>query len=196
MRENVASFILGTLAVDAEDFSMETVSAVRRVRSFGGSGIKDECLVIFSSVEVRDFVYSHARNLAGQDTSGGNRTSNLRLHVPAHLLECFRTLDKHGHILKMKHEKKGHKIKRHINFDDDTKSLYLDVKVSRDHPWEHVYPDVAREERKAREKKYNKSRRTRTTSTISSSDSEDGSDKDEDWYSEEPGPSRQRNGSK
>ena len=72
----------------------------------------------------------------------------------------------------------------------------MDVKVSRENPWERVYPDVAREERKAREKKYNRSRRTRTTSTISTSDSGDGSDEDEDRYSEEPGPSGRRNGRK
>ena len=128
LRGSVERFIFETLMVDKQEFSMESVSFVRRVRSFGTANIDNECLVVFADVEKRDFVYSHARNLVGQPIVEGKRESNLRMHVPVHLLECFRTLDKHGHVLKQKYEKKGKKIKRHVNYDDEAESLYLDVK--------------------------------------------------------------------
>ena len=183
MISNVSTFIYKVLKVDEEDFDMSSVKTVRRIKSFGTSKIEKECLVMFEDVERRDYVYSHARNLAGQDLKDGKRESNLRMQVPAHLLECFRTLDKHGHVLKMKYEKKGRKIKRHVNYDDESESLYLDIKLSKDDPWERVYPDVAREERREREKRMSRSRKKpRTTSTIDTSTSEDSNDDDPDAH--------------
>ena len=111
--------------VEPGEFSMDSVTSVRKVKSFGASIVKNECLVMFESVERRDFVYSHARNLADQPLVGGKREANLRIQVPAHLLECFRTLDKHGHVLKMKYEKNGMRIKRHVRYDDEAESLYI-----------------------------------------------------------------------
>ena len=185
LREGVKNFIYQTLLVDEAEFSMESVVAVRKVKSFGASSVKDECVVIFSDVERRDLVYSHARNLATQTLQGGSRNSKLRMQIPAHLLECFRTLDKHGHLLKLRYEKKGIKIKRHINYDDESESLYLDVKISKDDPWERIYPDYARDERRRREKKAaaGRDRRDRLSSTVGSSSDDGGSG---DNFSERP----------
>ena len=169
---------------------MEDIATIRKVKSFGGGGIKEECLVIFKDVERRDFVYSHARNLANQKADPMRR-ANLRMHIPSHLLECFRTLDKHGHILKQRYEKMGKKLKRHVNYDDETESLYLDVKVSKDDPWERVYPEFAREERRKREKKIAHRRVDRLSSIVESSDDDFDDDRGPSTFSSSrrfPGP--------
>ena len=178
MMEGVRDFIFNMLGVGDEDFDIGDVTGVRRIRS-PGPGIENECLVIFNSVERRDFVYSHARNLAGQPVVNGKRIYNLRMHVPSHLLECFRTLDQHGHLLKLRYDKLGNKLRRHVNYDDDAESLYLDVKVSKDEPWERVYPEFAREERKRREKKTAMKRRDRLSSIIETSEDDCGESSDE-----------------
>ena len=113
MRIGVENFIYNVLQVDVQEFSMDSVVAIRRVKSFGTANTPNECLVIFADVERRDYVYSHARNLANQPLIGGKREANLRMQIPAHLLECFRTLDKHGHLLKQKYDKRGSKLRRH-----------------------------------------------------------------------------------
>ena len=168
MREGVKKFVFNTLLVDPADFEMDSVVSVRRVKSFGAAKIDNECLVVFSDIERRDFVYSHARNLATQPILDGKRISNLRMQIPAHLLECFRTLDTHGHLLKLKYEKKGIKIRRHVNFDDEAESLYLDVKITKEDPWERIYPDYARSERRKRERRVASQRRDRLSSIIES----------------------------
>ena len=48
--------------------------------------------------------------------------------------------------------------------------ILTDIKLSKEDPWERVYPDMAREEQKGRERRVAKSRRARTMSTIESSD--------------------------
>ena len=190
MKESVEHFIHNVLRVDRDDFSMESITGIRKVKTFGTAGLANECLAIFTEVERRDFVFSHARNLANQTVQEGRRQCNIRMHVPAHLLECFRTLDKHGHILKLKYEKKGHRLRRHVNFDDDEESLYLDVKTSQDDPWERVYPDYAREQRKKRERLAKAGSRHRRMSTVDGSSE----DEDEEPLRDAPGPSRGRGG--
>ena len=80
MREGVEDFIFNILMVDRLDFKMESVTAVRRIRSFGTS-IMNECLVVFDGVENRDFVCSHARNLANQAPGEFQDIRQARTHT-------------------------------------------------------------------------------------------------------------------
>ena len=87
MREGVKNFIYETLMVDESEFSMDHITSIRRVKSFG-TLIRDECLVVFSDVDRRDFVYSHARNLANQGAGRGLPISGCRSpHIYLNALE-------------------------------------------------------------------------------------------------------------
>ena len=181
--ELVEHFIHETLQVERRDFNItEQVEGVRKLRSGGSNNNRWEILVIFTDVGTRDFIYSHARHLAGSTDMEGKRTAGIKMEIPVHLLPVFRTLEKHGHILK---QRSGAEMKRQIMYDDDEMSLYLDVKITRDAPWQRVMPSVAKKERMIREeregRKAKKETNTRTTSTIdtdtdSSDDQDTGSD--------------------
>ena len=76
-------------------------------------------------------------------------------------------------------------MRRHIRFNDEDRSLVLEVRKSVNERWERIYPEDATEERKIREaRQRNKKKKTRTMSTISS-DSSDGEDYDDESASNE-----------
>ena len=103
------------------------------------------------------------------------------------MMDTFRLLDRHGHLLKEKY--KGD-LKRHIRYDDDNKSLYLDVKPTKTDPWQRILPEEARRERLIRETEPRSSKATkqRTLSTLEEDSDEDFEDDEEDNNDEQPGP--------
>ena len=99
------------LSVSVDDVADEDLLEVRRVRSARGNAPDNEVLVVLRDVGTRDLVCSHASNLANQDTEG--QRANIRMEIPMFLMETFRTLDRHGHLLK---EKYGGELKRHVRY--------------------------------------------------------------------------------
>ena len=132
-----------------DDIPDSDIVGVRKWKGARGSS-SEEVIVIFRDVDTHDLACSHARNLGEQIVAPGEKKSNIRLDIPAHLLETFRTLDKHGHLLKQKY---GQHLRRHVRFDDENLSLYLDVRKNSSSPWERIMPEQARHERAIREKK-------------------------------------------
>ena len=169
------TFLTTVLLMEPEDINAEDIEMVRPVRGFRSGG-REEMLVRFKDCDKRDLIYTFARNLESHADKNGKRTAGLKIDVPAHLKEVFRTLDTHGHLLKLKHKD----LKRHVKFDDELLTLCLDVKIDRDSPWERVSAVFAREERKERELRKITKRKTRArkTSTLESSSGESSSDSD------------------
>ena len=119
--------------------AIETASATQ---SLPRSKVKDEILVHFHTIEDRDLVYSHARNLAKHTGKAG-----IRLEIPQHLRPDFKLLESHGNTIRTMY---GPAVKRSIRFDDSECSLVLNMRLTPDDPWVAVSVDQAREAKKMR----------------------------------------------
>ena len=118
---------------DAEDCHIARVPANRN------SVIKNEVVVEFLTVDLRDLVRKSAFNLAGDKGSG------IRLEVPHHLMKNFKALESASYKLKQKY--KG--LKRNIKFDDERCDLVLEFKLHDSGPWKRLHPDQAKEIQRA-----------------------------------------------
>ena len=96
------------------------IEETKRVIQPRRSKISKEVLVRFSSSQSRDVAQSYAANLA--DFTG---TAGLRLDVPDYLRGLFRKFESHGAALRSKYGA----VKRSIRFDDENRSLFMDVKL-------------------------------------------------------------------
>ena len=85
------------------------------------SRVENEVLVRFVDVADRDVVQSYAPNLAKKEGRAG-----IRIEIPMHLRQASKLLDSHSAELKRMHPG----AKRYMKFDDITKNLALDVKLS------------------------------------------------------------------
>ena len=170
LKAGAMEFILNKLLVEEDDIDASDIIDARRVRGRSGGSPTLECLVTFKDVETRDMVCSYARNLGDQRVGEGQQRSNIRMEIPAHLMDTFRLLDRHGHLLK---EKYGKDLRRHVRYDDDTLSLYLDVKRSSKDQWRRITPETARRERNTRDRA-SSSGRARSLSTLDGGSDEDG----------------------
>ena len=135
LRERTVEFLINELLLDQQhavdlDFEVRRVGNSRS-REASALAIKDEVLVIFSSVRTRDDVRSFAKNLE-------RRGRGLRLEVPDHLWPSFRVLQKVAYELKQKNPD----LKRNILFDDDRGDLKMDVLIGTD--WKTIVPEGAR----------------------------------------------------
>ena len=146
MMTNVMTFMRENLSISRAVVNEEDIDAVRRV---GGGGRRardrEEVLVVFSSIGTRDTVHSYARNLAGYVDLEGRPTAGLRMEIPDYLMGTFKDLDSYGGHLRALH---GSGLKRHINFDDSSKGLYMDVRLPGEDEWLRVDDQVARDERR------------------------------------------------
>ena len=136
LRERTVEFLINELLLDQQhavdlDFEVRRVGNSRS-REASALAIKDEVLVIFSSVRTRDDVRSFAKNLE-------RRGRGLRLEVPDHLWPSFRVLQKVAYELKQKNPD----LKRNILFDDDKSDLKMDVLIGND--WKTIVPEGARQ---------------------------------------------------
>lgn len=157
----LCNFAHNVLLIEDGDFDGGDVHQIRKIKTLRTAAIKNECIVIFKDTETRDFFLSHAKNLASARNADDNTKYNIRLEIPGHLMECFKTLDRHGHILKGIH---GQDFRRHVKMDDQNESLYLDVRVKQGEQWERVYPEFAKSEREIRERRFASARRHRISS--------------------------------
>ena len=103
--------------------------------------MKDEVLVVFNNVRTRDLVASYASNLA--DFRHQTPPVNFRMEFPDHLRGVFRTLESHGHLLR---GRLGKGMRRNIKFDDQKKSLYMDIFDPNNQDWLRIDPEFAAEE--------------------------------------------------
>ena len=110
------------------------------------SRVKDEILVVFASVAVRDSVSAHAKNLKSFVDSEGRPTAGQRIDIPDFLRGVHRDLETYGKNLRKAH---GPGLKRNIKFDDQDQSLVMDVKLPDEDEWVRVDRQLAYEERRS-----------------------------------------------
>ena len=141
MWRNAGNFFYEYMGVPKDYLPQSAVQHVERVHAGRRQKIKDEVIVQFTNVRIRDMVASYASNLAKYKNS--NPPVNFRLEIPDCLRDVFRTLEKYGHTLK---DRLGPGLKRHIKFDDQKKTLYMDVCKPTETEWIRVDFDFALEE--------------------------------------------------
>ena len=128
MFANLQTFLGVDLLIPRGQVTREQIECVRRFRATRNSRNKQEAAVVFTENETRDFVLSHARNLAGKPSMG------VRIDVPPHLQGVKRSLDEYGFMLK---GEIGINFRRNIKYDDTKETLVMDA----------YYPDVKKWER-------------------------------------------------
>ena len=125
LAQGVIDFLRDRLLLPADNYPADKLS-VQRVTSTPSSGIKDQVIVKFDSVRLRDEAKSAARNLGGSDRSIG-----LQLEAPDHLRSHYQAFQKLGFQIKNKHPG----LKRNVKFDDIEKALVMDIKTCTDSDW-------------------------------------------------------------
>ena len=102
-----------------------------------------EVLVTFYDKKKRDLVMTHSPSLANMVDREGKPTAGIRLEIPSELNDTFRLLSRFGARLRARH---GAGTKRHVKFDDFSRSLFANIKLPGDLNWTKVTPAMARED--------------------------------------------------
>ena len=120
--------------------TQESIEAVSRVQIPSGPGVQMEALVVFRDVTTRDMVIGCAGKLSNSVDANGKPSAGMRIEVPQHLQQEFRVLFKYGQTLRARH---GQGTRRHVKFDDVSRSLYLNVRLPGDESWSRVSAALA-----------------------------------------------------
>ena len=126
----------------------EMIESIQRPEVPSGPATKDEVIVLFKNMSVRDSVMGASAKLAAFIDDTGRPTAGIRLEVPPSLRAEFGTLFKFGRIMRARH---GNGTRRHVKFDDSEQTLFLNLKLPGDDVWSKVSVDVARRGLRARE---------------------------------------------
>ena len=159
--ETVGEFMHKVLMIEDEDTKETDIESVRSIKNPSKSRIKDEVLVIFKEVAVRDRVARQAPVLARAAEVHGMRPG-LHMEIPRLLMATFKLLERHGHQLRRKH---GDQLKRHIKFEDCDRDLILSVKFPGEDYWMQVTPEFIRSLRKEEKSKKMIQNRARLSTT-------------------------------
>ena len=148
LRRELQSFFDTKLNMPTGDVPNEDIEQVRRVRLRRERQNVGEVIVLFSNLEVRDRIFSYARNLAAYRDSEGRPTAGIRFDIPDHLTGVHRTLLQYGHALWVKHGKNP-EFKRNVRHDDVELSYCLDFKFPHKSSWVTVSYQRALVDRRA-----------------------------------------------
>ena len=105
------------------------VATITRARSAPRGRAYLEVIVEFTDKYARDDVFGRGGRLEEHKDEDGRATCGLRLHIPAHLMNAFKALEAYGFDLKRTHKDA---IKKYIKFDEQERTLFLQVKHSKD----------------------------------------------------------------
>ena len=139
MKAGVEAFISGALLLDSEQVQVVSVTRAENENGYG-SFVYDEVVVVFTNAAQRDRVMMSGPKLSGYVDEDKKPTCGLRQEIPAHLLPSFKVLHKYGINLK---KRLGTNMKKHIKFDDYTRSLFIQIKTDTDGNWINITPDEA-----------------------------------------------------
>ena len=123
------------------------VSSISRPKISSGRAAKDEIIIKFANIATWDTVVRASAKLAGSIDRDGRPTAGIRIKVPRRLRMAFSILFRYGQQLTGRH---GEGTRKHVKFDNTTRSLYLNVKLPGDERWSRVSLEVARRGVKAR----------------------------------------------
>ena len=167
MIKSLQSFLFDLMLIPPEDISQDNIVDIRRVRLTRNAKKMLECTVVFSSVEVRDFVAAHAKNLANIRVTGTEPTPSVRMDVPQHLHGIKRELDEYGFLLKSETMNMSGKsdLKRSVKYDDAERTLHMDVLYPGETKWAKITYQQAREGNRLSQSRFATNVRTRHYST-------------------------------
>lgn len=141
---SLGEFLQDKLRVPASKLAESDVEEIRRLHPTSSEAtIKNEVLVVFKDVQVRDMVFKHAHNLQQWRDGAPANSIGIRMHVPTHLMGKQKAFNSHGFALKTKY---GSGLKRHTRFDDLEQDIVMDVKLPGDSEWYTVDHQFALEE--------------------------------------------------
>ena len=121
----------------------ETSNRSRGSTPWGAAVDNMEALVTSFDKRKRDLIMTSSPSLANKIVGEGRPTMGLRLEIQQELDYTFRLLTRFGARLRARH---GPGTKRHIKFDDFTRSLFANVKLPGDPSWTRVTAAMARED--------------------------------------------------
>jgi hypothetical protein len=132
LKRGVIDFVEDNLETDAAIIEALPATAFRRPPTNRNSTVKEEVVVVFRTLEDRDYLRSLSYRLAGK------QGVSMRLELPNHLLGQHRVLGKAGQ--KLRSSNAGSRT--NVKYDDDNLRLVLDFKL-KDGDWERLTPDQA-----------------------------------------------------
>ena len=160
-----------TSGLNPEDF--EEVRHVhmrkRRTNRTGNAVVVDEVVIRFASAITRDYVFGYAINLAPYADDNNEPMAGVRVEVPEHLSVQFQDLINYGGKLYRQH---GKGFKRHINFDDRSLQMYMNIRLPGSEEWLLVNHELAKENRTTRAERSADFTRSRLTSSVTSGEEE------------------------
>ena len=77
MGKSLQQFLLKKLRIPPEGISQDQIEDIKRCRLARNDRQKMECIVAFKTVDIRDFVASHSRNLADYVDQENNPTASI-----------------------------------------------------------------------------------------------------------------------
>ena len=147
MWTSTGSFLKQNLGLE-DRITEDMIEGISHVQLPSGPGVNKEALVVFKEAVHRDLVMGASAKLAHFKDNEGRPTAGIRMEVPGFLLQDFRTLFKYGQTLRSRH---GLGTRRHVKFEDSTRSLYLNVHLPGDDSWSRVSLELARRSLRSRE---------------------------------------------
>ena len=109
-------------ALEIEDTHSLGIESIVRARNSPTGIVYNEVIIKFDSTENRDFVSTLGSKLADLVDENGRPENGLRIQIPEHLRQIFRSLDNYGHLLKCRY---GEDLRKYIKFDDTHRPLFL-----------------------------------------------------------------------
>ena len=142
MWNGVGEFIHDALNIREDDVCQEDIESIIAVPDpkFPAGNLTKEVVVTFFCHRKRDVLMSGVSNLASRIDRSGKPTAGVRLEIPPELDGTFKLLARFGTKMRARH---GEGTRRHIKFDDDTASLYTNIKLPGDESWSKVTADMA-----------------------------------------------------
>ena len=134
---NFRDFAVETLQIPTIVIRSTSIADVIRVRSSPNNAVYMGVLVTFGEITDRDLFFSKARNLSEYRAP----TAVIRLDIPPFLLGTFKMLNNHGYEIR---KANGNDTRRYIKYNEESLSLFLEVKLPNQTKWIKIRPEQAR----------------------------------------------------
>ena len=146
MWRDVKDFLQVKLAL--LDITSQAIQSIERPEIPSGVAAKREVVVTFTHISTRDSVVGASARLAQYIDDNRKPTAGIRMEIPRRLRAAFASLYKYGQQLRSRH---GEGTRKHVKFEDNNRTLYLNVKLPGDETWSRVSLEVARRGLRARQ---------------------------------------------
>ena len=139
--DSLRKFIEDSLGVDQQGVDCLGIRWVERTKTHPKAKINEEVRVTFNNQYMRDEMASKGRLLADLVNPDGTPSAGFRIDVPDYLASDFTILQEYGFRMRRVH---GKGTKRHYKFDDESCSIYMDLKIEGSDSYIKITPELAR----------------------------------------------------